>query len=55
MLIHGGRWVACNAFVEQSCATPRDARRRLDKLAKRGRRGTIGALPAEHVHENAGS
>jgi hypothetical protein len=55
MLIPGGRWVACYAFVELSCATPREARRRLDKLAKRGRRGTIGALPAERVHENAGS
>jgi hypothetical protein len=42
ILLPGGRWAACNAFVEQSCATPQEARRRLAKLAKRGRRGTIG-------------
>jgi hypothetical protein len=52
ILLSGGRWAACNAFVEESCATPREAWRRLEKLAKRGRRGTIGAL---RKNENAGS
>jgi hypothetical protein len=47
--IPGGRWVACNAFVEQSCAMPREAKRCLDRLLKRGRRGMIGAIPAERV------
>jgi hypothetical protein len=42
ILLSDGRWAACNAFVEQSCATPQEARRRLAKLVKRGRRGTVG-------------
>jgi hypothetical protein len=47
ILLPNGRWAACNAFVEQVCATPREAERRLKKLAKRGQRGTVGAMPAE--------
>jgi hypothetical protein len=55
ILLPGGRWGACDAFTEHSCATPREAERRLGKLAKRGRRGTVGAMPAERADENAGS
>ncbi len=39
-----GRWAACNAFVEASCATLGEAERRLQKLLKRGRSGTVGIL-----------
>ena len=46
-----GRWAACNAFVEESCATPDEARRRLQKLLKRGRRGTIGSIRRRCVAE----
>ena len=57
ILLPNGRWAACNAFVEQVCATPREAERRLKKLAKRGQRGTVGAMPAEAdcAMKNAGS
>ncbi|MDR0577353.1 MAG: hypothetical protein LBI87_07420 [Candidatus Accumulibacter sp.] len=41
-----GRWAACNAFVGELCATPREAERRLARLLKRGRRGTVGAMAA---------
>ncbi|MFC5299922.1 hypothetical protein [Azospira restricta] len=41
-----GRWAACNAYPEQSCASPADAERRLGKLAKRGRRGLVAAVAA---------
>lgn len=37
-----GRWAACNAFMDELFATPLEARRRLDKLLKRGRRGYVG-------------
>ncbi len=46
-----GRWAACNAFVAESCATPDEARRRLKKLLKRGRRGTIGSIRRRCVAE----
>jgi len=39
-----GRWAACNAFVEETSATRREAERRLQKLLKRGRSGTIGII-----------
>ena len=39
-----GRWAACNAFVDQACSTRREAERRLQKLLKRGRSGTIGIV-----------
>ncbi|MFT3961682.1 hypothetical protein [Propionivibrio sp.] len=55
ILLPGGRWAACNVFAGQFCATPREAGRRLEKLLKRGRRGTVGALPAGRANENAGS
>jgi hypothetical protein len=55
ILLPNGRWAACNAFVEQPCATPRDAERRLKKLMKRGQRGTIGTMPVDRAIENAGS
>ncbi|MDR1660860.1 MAG: hypothetical protein LBR95_00275 [Azoarcus sp.] len=55
ILLPDGRWAACNAFVEECCATPREAKRRLEKLAKRGRRGTIGAMCVARADENAGS
>lgn len=39
-----GRWAACNAFVDEACSTRREAERRLQKLLKRGRSGTIGIV-----------
>ncbi len=36
-----GRWAACNAYLDQCCASPRDAERRLQKLVRRGRRGCV--------------
>lgn len=42
-----GRWAACNAFLDQSCATHHDAERALKKLLKRGRRGYVGAVPLD--------
>ena len=42
-----GRWAACNAFVEETCASPSEAARRLQKLLKRGRRGTVGVIAGE--------
>ena len=55
ILLPGGRWAACNAFAGQLCATAREAERRLEKLLKQGRRGTVGVIPAERANENAGS
>jgi hypothetical protein len=55
ILLPSGRWAACNAFTEQSCATPREAERRLGKLLRRGRRGTVGTMPASRTNESAGS
>jgi hypothetical protein len=55
IILPSGRWAACNAFTEPSCATPREAERRLGKLLRRGRRGTIGAMPALRANKNAGS
>jgi hypothetical protein len=55
ILLPNGRWAACNAFVGQVCATPREAERRLKKLAKRGQQGTVGTAPADCAIENAGS
>jgi hypothetical protein len=52
ILLPSGRWAACNTFIEQSCATPREAERRLEKLLRRGRRGTVGAMRA---NKSAGS
>ena len=46
-----GRWAACNAFVEETCATPGEAGRRLKKLLKRGRSGTIGSIRRRCVAE----
>lgn len=43
----GGRWAACNAYLEHACASPRDAARRLEKLSKRGRQGLVGAFRQE--------
>lgn len=37
-----GRWAACNAFLDDLCATPQEAGRRLTKLLKRGRLGYVG-------------
>jgi hypothetical protein len=55
ILLPDGRWAACNAFTEPPCATPREAERRLGKLLRRGRRGTVGAMPDSRTDENAGS
>lgn len=41
-----GRWAACNAFPDEACSTRREAERRLLKLLKRGRKGTVGTMPA---------
>jgi hypothetical protein len=37
-----GRWVACNAFLDEMFATPQAANRRLAELLRRGRRGYVG-------------
>jgi hypothetical protein len=42
-----GRWAACNAFLDEICATPQEATRRLDKLLKRGRQGCVGCIQRE--------
>ena len=42
-----GRWAACNAFLDEICATPQEAARRLDKLLKRGRQGCVGCIQRE--------
>ena len=42
-----GRWAGCNAVVEDACASPSEAARRLQKLLKRGRRGTVGVIAGE--------
>lgn len=55
ILLPEGRWAACNAFVEHACATRQEAERRLGKLLKRGRKGTVGAVPAGRENKNAGS
>ena len=39
-----GRWAACNAFMDELCATPQEAGRRLGKLLKRGRLGYVGQV-----------
>jgi len=41
-----GRW-ACNAYPDQACSSQREAARRVEKLAKRGRQGLVGVVPAE--------
>ena len=46
MRLPEGRWVACNAYLEDGCSTRSEAERRLKKLLKRGRRGCVGALTA---------
>ena len=46
-----GRWAACNVFVEEMCVTPGEAARRLRKLLKRGRCGTVGVIPGERSAE----
>jgi hypothetical protein len=44
----GGRWAACNAFLDYLCPTPREAERQLGKLLKRGRQGLVGVLVGTH-------
>lgn len=44
ILLPGGRWAACNAFVEEACTTEREAERRLGKLLKRGKKGAVGTM-----------
>jgi len=44
ILLPGGRWAACNAFIEDACTTPREAERRLGKLLKKGKKGTVGTI-----------
>ena len=39
-----GRWAACNAFVGEACRSRAEAERRLHKLLKRGRAGTVGTM-----------
>ena len=46
MRLPEGRWVACNAYLEDGCSTRNEAERRLKKLLKRGRYGCVGALTA---------
>jgi hypothetical protein len=44
ILLASGRWAACHVFAGPACTTPREAERRLEKLLRRGRRGTVGAM-----------
>jgi hypothetical protein len=44
LLVPDGRWVACNAFLDELFATPQEADRRLAQLLRRGRRGYVGYL-----------
>lgn len=44
ILLPGGRWAACNAFVEDACTTRSEAERRLGRLLKRGKKGTVGTV-----------
>lgn len=37
-----GRWAACNAFLDELCATPQEAARRLERMLRRGRQGYVG-------------
>ena len=39
-----GRWAACNAFIGEACRSRAEAERRLSKLLKRGRAGTVGIM-----------
>jgi hypothetical protein len=41
-----GRWAACNAFLDEMFATPQDARRKLNRLLRRGRHGYVGYVQA---------
>ena len=45
----GGRWAACNAFLDGCCATRQEAERLLQKRLKRGRRGLVGVLGVQGV------
>lgn len=56
LLTPEGRWAACNAFLDELFATPREASRRLAELLRRGRWGCVGhvrrapdAPQAEHA------
>lgn len=42
-----GRWAACNAFLDEPCATPQAAERRLQSLLRRGRHGYVGVLAGQ--------
>lgn len=42
LLTPEGHWAACNLVLDEIFATPQEARRRLDRLLKRGRRGYVG-------------
>lgn len=44
LLTPEGRWAACNAFLDELCATPEEAGRHLDKLLRRGRRGYVAHI-----------
>lgn len=37
----GGRWAACNVYVEHAAQNRNEAGRRLQKLLRRGRRGIV--------------
>ena len=39
-----GRWAACNAFLEECCATHQEAGKRLEKLLRKGRYGYVGCV-----------
>ena len=49
ILLASGRWAACHVFAGHVCTTPHEAERRLEKLLRRGRRGTVGAALAESI------
>lgn len=53
--ISEGRWAACNAFLDEIFATPQEAKSKLNRLLRRGRRGYVGhvlkALDERHVQQ----
>ena len=48
-----GRWVACNAYLADLCATPGQAAQRLEKLLKSARRGYVACLAMDRAKAHA--
>ena len=48
-----GRWVACNVYLADLCATPGQAAQRLEKLLKSTRRGYVACLAMDRAKAHA--